>query len=276
MRISRVFAPLRQQISAALTTLLVAGICGSALAETITVGGVGSMTPLLKKLGEEYKKRNPSVDVVVMHPPIGTAGGIRALAGGKLDIALSGRNLKPGEVGQAYPWLQTPLILATNGGKTKGLTSKDIADIYAGRKTTWDGGAQVRVVMRGVAETETAALRSISPEVDVAVSEALKRTDLPIAENDLDAMEVLTRISGSIGTATLGLVKADHSRLTVLSIDGKVPSVKALESGAYPWKRDYFLVTTPAIKPAAVSFLNYLRSAPALKLAREFEYLATR
>lgn len=276
MRISRAFAPMRQQISVVLATLLTAGICSAALADTVTVGGVGSMTPLLKKLGEDYKKRNPSIEVVVLHPPIGTAGGLRALVAGKLDIALSGRSLKPGEVGQAHAWLHTPLVLATNGGKSKGLTSKDIADIYAGRKTTWDGGTQVRVVMRGVAETETAALRSISPEVDVAVSEALKRTDLPIAENDLDAMEVLTRISGSVGTATLGLVKADQSRLTVLSIDGKVPSAKALESGAYPWKRDYFLVTTPAIKPAAVSFLNYLRSPPALKLAREFEYLAVR
>ena len=276
MRISRAFMPMRKQISAVLASFLVAGICTPALAETITLGGVGSMTPLLKILGEEYKKRNPTIDVVVMHPPIGTAGGIRALAAGKLDIALSGRSLKPGEVGQAYAWLQTPLILATNGGKTKGLTTKDVADIFAGRKTTWDGGAQIRVVMRGVAETETAALRSISPEVDAAVAEALKRTDLPIAENDLDAMEVLNRISGSVGTATLGLIKADKSRLTVLSIDGKVPSVKALESGAYPWKRDYFLVTTPAIKPAAVSFLNYLRSAPALKLARDLEYGAAR
>ena len=74
--------PLRQQISALLASLLLAGVCSPALAETITLGGVGSMTPLLKKLGEDYKKRNPAIDVVVMHPPIGTAGGIRALAAG--------------------------------------------------------------------------------------------------------------------------------------------------------------------------------------------------
>ncbi len=59
----------------------------SAAADTITLGGVGSLTPIIQLLGTEYAKKNPGVDVVVIDPPMGSSGGLRALAAGKIDIA---------------------------------------------------------------------------------------------------------------------------------------------------------------------------------------------
>lgn len=248
-------------------------IPGIVLAETVTVGGVGSLSPLFNILGKEYARKNPGVEIVVVHPPLGSSGGLRALAAGKVDIALVGRTLKPEEAGQAKPWLQTPLVLATSGGKTKGLSRAQLADIYAGRRTAWDDGKPIRLVLRGAHESETQSLRAMAPEIDVAVGEALKRPGLPVAENDIEAIEMLDRIYGALGTTTLGLIKAEGARLDLVPIDGVKPSVTALSNGSYPWRRLYYLVSRPTPPPTAAAFLAYLNSPAAWAIARKLDYV---
>jgi phosphate transport system substrate-binding protein len=242
-------------------------------AETITVGGVGSLSPLVRKLADDYGKKNPGVDIVVVHPPLGTRGGMRALASGKIDILLSGRELKPDEAAQSTPWVQTPLVLATNRGKTSGFSRAQLADVYAWRKNTWDDNNPIRLVLRGDQETETRDLRAMSPEIDAAVGTALKRGDLPIAENDLDALDSLTRIPGSFGTTSLGLLTASDSKLVVVPIDGVKPSIKVVEDGSYRWLRHYHLGVAKAPRPAATAFYSWLKSPPAIDAARKLDYL---
>lgn len=244
-----------------------------AVAETITLGGVGSLTPVVKLLGIEYAKKNAGIEINVIHPPMGSSGGIRALAAGKVDVALSGRNTKPDEAGKSKPWLQTPMVLATMGGKSNGLSRSQVADIYGGRKTAWDDNKPIRLVLRGEQETETAVLRSMSPEVNAAVADALKRPGLPIAENDIDAVELLAKISGSLGSTTLGLVTASGTKLTALAIDGVMPSVKTAEDGSYTLVRQFYVVTSPTPSPATAAFVAWLGSPAALALARKHNYL---
>jgi phosphate transport system substrate-binding protein len=195
------------------------------------------------------------------------------LAAGKVDIVLSGRELKAEDAPQALPWLQTPLVLATNRGKTSGLTRAQLADVFAWRKTTWDDNNPIRLVLRGEQESETRDLRSMSPEIDAAVGSALKRGDLPIAENDLEALDMLTRVPGSLGTSSLGLLTASGSKLVVVQIDGLKPSTKLVEDGSYRWLRRYHLGTAKTPSPATTAFYAWLKSAPALAAARKLDYL---
>ncbi len=162
-------------------------------------------------------------------------------------------------------------MLATNS-KQQALTRAQIAEIYGGRKTTWDDRKPIRLVLRGEQETETRLLRSLSPEIDAAVASALKRPDLPVAENDLDAIDALTKITGSLGTTNLGLLKASGAKLNVLALDGIAPSVKTAEDGSYPLMRHFYLVTTSPSTVAA-AFVSWLQSPAALALARQQHYL---
>jgi phosphate transport system substrate-binding protein len=263
-------------ISSRIVTFLAcvgAVVSAPTFAETITVGGVGSLTPLVQKLAEDYSKKTPGVEIVVVSPPLGTKGGIRALAAGKVDILLSGRELKSDEAAQRVPWVKTALVLATNGGKSKGFTSAQLANIYAGRQKNWDDNKPIRLVLRGEQESETRDLRSMSPELDAAVATALKRSDLPIAENDLDALDSLTKIPGSFGTTSQGLLTASGARLSIVPVDGLKPSGKGIEDGSYPWLRHYTLGTSKAPSPAATAFFAWLNSAPALAAARKFDYV---
>lgn len=254
--------------------LLFALLTGQAAAETLTIGGVGGITPLAKQLAAEYARRTPGVEVRVIDPPLGSNGGLRALAAGKVDIVVSGRSPRGAETGQAVPWLRTPLVLATSGGRiSKGLTRTQVADIFAGRTTAWDDRKPIRLVLRGEFESETVALRALSPAVDAAVAGALKRTDLPLAENDLEALDTLQKIPGSLGTSSLGLLRTSGARLTALSIDGVAPSAKTLENGSYPLVRQFLLVTGQNPRPAVAALAAWLKSPTALAIARRYDYL---
>lgn len=264
---------IRTAISSCFRFLLLVVVSSGVAAETVMLGGVGSLTPVVKLLGEEYAKKNAGIEVIVIDPPMGSNGSLRALAAGKIDVVLSGRMPKAGETGQAMAWLQTPLVFATNGGKIKDITRADIVDIYGGRKMAWDDKKPIRLVMRGEQESETRALRSLSSEVDAAVMAALKRGDLPIAGNDLEALVTLAKISGSFGTSSLGLIKASGAKLTVLSLDGLQPSAKAIEDGSYRLVRQYYLVKGANPSPAAAAFVAWLNSPAAMAIVRKLDYL---
>ena len=256
-----------------LAALLIAVLPAPTLAEPVVLGGVGSLTPVAKILGLEYAKKHPGFEFSVIEPPMGTKAGLRALAAGKLDIAIAARPNNPDEAGEAKAWLQTPLVLAMSGDKSMSLTRTQIADIYAGKKTAWDNKKPIRLVLRGDQETETKVLRSMSPAIDLAVTEVLKRRDLPIAENDIEALDALARISGSLGTTNLGLIKVRKAPVAAVTIDGLVPSVSAMEAGLYPWKRQFYLVTGAKPRPATLKFLAWLHSPEALAIARSLDYL---
>lgn len=253
--------------------------CGLALwaslagAQTLTVGGVGSLTPLLQDLVAQYHKQHPQVVVQIVDPPMGSSGALRALAAGKLDLALSGRVLKDTERGAPRPWVQTPLVLATSDAPVKSLDTATITRIYAGEVHTWSNGTPLRLILRGAFESETLMLRRLSPALDAAVMGALQRRDAPVADNDLEALALIGKISGSLGSTSLGLVLSTQSPVHVIALNGRVPSAEALASGEYPWSRPYYLVLPAEVSPALRDFVTFLMSEATMKRVRQMGYI---
>ncbi len=52
-----------------LAALLIAVLPAPILAEPVVLGGVGSLTPVVKVLGEEYAKKYPGFEFSVIEPP---------------------------------------------------------------------------------------------------------------------------------------------------------------------------------------------------------------
>ena len=240
---------------------------------TITVGGVGSITPLMQRLVQQYQAVEQGVQVQLVDPPIGSTGGVRALAAGKLDVVVSGRPLRDNEAGLLQPWLRTPLVLATQGGRLQGLDHDTLVQIFSGQRKTWDDGQPLRLVIRGLFESETQVLMAISPAMKRALEQSVNRHQALMADNDLDAVAKLEKIRGSFGTTSLGLLKTTQSDLTVLPLQGRTPTLEALREGQYPWARPYFLVVRADATPAVQRFVAYLRSPAALDLVQRWGYL---
>ena len=247
------------------------------MAEPIRVGGTGSASPLMQELGAAYRKQHPNDEVRVMFPPPSSGGGVRMLVSGKLDLALSGRPLKQEEqaqVGKIFLYAKTPLVIAGRGGaRSAGFSRSEIADLYAGRLTRWDDGSAIRLIMRSPYESDTLHLRKLSPSVDEAVRLALKRPGMAYAENDLDAVDLLTKTPGSVGTTTLGLLKIGNHSLQMYSLEGVLPTLQNLAEGKYPLSKSIFIVAGRQPSESAMRFIEFLRSPQARDVLRRTGHL---
>jgi phosphate transport system substrate-binding protein len=139
-------------------------------------------------------------------------------------------------------------------------TLAEVLEIYAGRKTTWDDGTALRLILRPAADTDTIALRMLSPEMAHAVERSQEREGLIVAMTDQDAADVLERTGGSIGTTTLAMAVSEKRRIRVLSLSGVRPTTKSVRDGTYPYTKTFHMVTRQAPSPIAARFLRFVRS----------------
>lgn len=257
-----------------LGALLILGlslIATASRAEPLRIGGNGAGSALMERLAQEYKRVEPAAEVRVIMPPLGSGGGLRALSAGEVDIAVVGRALKPDEaalrgVGRGFEYVKTPFVIASNSPKVSDLSLAQLAQIYAGHVVRWPDGSSIRLILRSKFESDTVLMRDFSAEMSAAVDASYERKGMTIADNDIDALDLLAKTPNALGPTTLGLVRIDGRPLTPLRIDGIEPTVKAMSSGAYRWTKSVYLVTASALTPQARKFLAFLHSDRARRL----------
>lgn len=260
-----------------LLTLLLAAVfwAGPARANELRMGGTGSGTALLQLLATDFVSSHPDAHIETVSPALGSSGGIRALTAGKIDLAVLARPLAPGEQRgglRVLPWARTPLVLATSDGELRqGLSVPLLIDILGKRRTTWDNGARIRLVLRIPDEIETVVLSALSPSLKKALDAYLSNPTAVTADTDLDAMNMLERTPGSLGVTTLSLMKVQGSQLKPLPLDGVPPSLETVASGRYPLVKELYLAHGENPPPLLTQFLKWLRSPAVAKKLLELE-----
>lgn len=236
---------------------------GNVHAETLRISGTGGAIGGMRLLAEAFRKAEPGVEVIFPRS-IGSSGGIRAAIAGKLDIGLSARPSSPEEMGQGArqtAYARTAFVFAVNQDVKRSDTNlAEVIDIYAGRKTTWNDGIFLRLILRTSADTDTIALRNISAEMAYAVQQSQKREGLIVAATDQQSADAIERTSGSFGTTTLALVVSEKRRIRILSLSGVTPTTKSVRDGTYPYTKTFFMVTRQAPSPVAARFIRFVRS----------------
>lgn len=249
--------------------IAVLSMAGAALAEPVRIGGTGVGSALFERLAQEYRKSTPGAEINVLMPPLGSNGGVRALRAGGLEIALLGRAPTADESTQlqAETYARTPFVIVVNGPHAPRLSFRELADIYAGRRTQWEDGTPIRLVMRSKNESDMLILRGMAPELNEAVDAAYLRKGLLYADNDLDAIDLVARLPGAIGPTTLGLARLDGRRVNPVVVNGVEASDKLIASGGYPWMKPIVVATSTAPNAAVKGFLGFARSDRGRRLA---------
>lgn len=254
------------------------GLGVRAHAETLKVGGTGSSGPLIRLLFDEFRKELPAARLDLAEPPLGTGGAMRALADGRIDLAIAGRLPKAGEqahVGRHFEFAATPFVMVSADGQRRdGFSLDDLAAVYAGSLMRWDDGAPIRLVLRPSFDADTLELKAMAPAMAAAVEAAAKRPGMVMGRDDLDTLAWLTLTPGSLGPTTLGLLKTNETCLTVFSLNGVKPSVAALKAGAYPWRKTLAVVLPLQPTPLAQRFVDFLRGDKARAVLSRYDYLS--
>lgn len=268
----------RQQVANGVLALCLAFVWSTAVrAETLRVGSTGSAAPLIRLLFEEFRKQAPDAELDLATPPLGSGGALRALVGGQIAFAIIGRPLTPEEkshIGLQFDLAATPFVMASSAGvRRHGFRLDELAAVYKGSLRYWDDGKPIRLVLRASFESDTLQLRSMSPQLDAAMDIAAQRPGMAIGKDDLDTLALLTKTSGSFGPTTLGLLTAAGVRLSLFPLDGIEPSVAAMRSGRYPWRKTLSVVLPQSASPLALRFADFLRGRQTAALMSRYDYL---
>lgn len=208
-------------------------------ADTLTIAATGTAMPMLKILIEDFSKGSPEFKATLLYPPAGSGGAIRGVATGKVDLGVTSRVPKPDAPGadlRAVPWVRTAFVIAAHhADAARNYTLPELAAIWSGATVRWPDGQPIRLLLRSADDADLASLRAMSVEMSRAVDAALVRPGLPRADHDLNNLEILDKVSGAIGSSTLGLLLSSNSRLSVLTVGGVTPSVRTLKDGTYPF-----------------------------------------
>jgi phosphate transport system substrate-binding protein len=259
---------------AAIVGLLLAGAAHAE--EVIRVGGAGSGLGGLKLLGKSFEASHPGTRVEVF-ASLGSSGGIKALVAGSLDVAVSGRALKPEEQKKgatAVQYATTPFVFATNKSVTKrDISSVELEKIYRGEMPKWPDGSQIRLVLRPEGDTDTVIIKSISPALKEAAKTAASRPGMIYAVTDQDCDAALVKTPGAVGPSTLAEIVTEKRRVNILSYHGVKPSVQALAQGKYPLAKPHYLVTTAKSSAAALEFARFVESPRGRALLSRVGYL---
>lgn len=235
-----------------------------AQADSIKIGGTGTGLGAMKWMVQEFNKSRPNAQLIVT-PSLGSTGAIRAVLAEAIDIGISARPVTAEEQRQgasAWAYARTPFVIAT-GAKNKGvgLTLPQLEEIYSGKVSRWPDGSPIRLVVRPDADADTVVMRAFSPEMSTAITAALARTGLKMADTDQDNADALEKLPGSLGTTTLTQIVTENRAIRPLDLDGVTPTLQSLAAGSYRYFKTLHLVTGRNPSPLAKDFVAFVRSS---------------
>lgn len=247
-------------------------LAASVQAEEIRIGGTGAALGTLQMLAQAYAKTQPDVRIAVL-PSMGSGGGIKAVLAGAIQIGVSSRPLSEAEAkagAAAVEYGRTPFVFAAAvTHKASGITTQHLVDLYAGKVDAWPDGSKVRLVLRPVGDSDSEAIKAMSPAMREAKSAAEQRKGMVFAVTDQEAASAIEKVSGALGPSTLALLISEKRGLKALALDGVVPSAQTLANGSYPMFKQLLLVTGPKTPPEALAFVGFVQSAAGREILRQ-------
>ena len=112
---------------------------GKAGSDKVVVAGSSSVTPVMEKLAEAYKKLNPDANIEVQQSDSTT--GVTSTVDGLCDIGMASRALKDSELEQGVVGTVIAndgiAVIVNNESTVTGLTSEQVKGIYMGELTNW-------------------------------------------------------------------------------------------------------------------------------------------
>ena len=246
--------------------------------EIIRINGSGNALDMMKPLIAAYIKTNRNIRIE-MEKPLGSTGATKALLTGALDLAVTSRNIKPEETTKGARQLKygkTPVVIVTEKNVHKsGISTKELEDIFTGKKIYWENGEKIRLVLRPNEDIDTNILRALSDGINKAIDAAHARPGMIMAITDPESYSTIAKTPGSIGTTSLNSIISEKLPLNILSFNGIKPSLKAISNGSYPLAKEINFVTTTKTTPETKRLINYIFSPQGRAIAEKAGVLVT-
>jgi len=244
-----------------LSALLLLGGLAPAWAQNLRVGGSGVGLELSRAITAGFAREQSGIDTWIAES-LGSGGGIKALAAGRLDVAISMRPLKDGEVegGKSVELCRTPWVFYTQAGRSDvSLRQSDLPSLFTSSLPSFAKG-QVRALLRPANESGFQYLEQSFPGLKPAIEAARRNRAAVEAITDQEAMAEVEQSPSLVGFGALAPIVAEKRKLHVVPLDGADPTKLPAD---YPhWSQIYLLVGAGS-SPQGHAFVAYALSGKA-------------
>ena len=197
---------------------------GAASAGELTIVGTGDGIEMLQAVASTYNASHEG-DVVSVPPSIGSGGAVAAVGSDRQKLGRVARSLTDAEKAQGLveaPLVRIPSAIFVHADAgVRGLTSEQVAAIFAGKIENWKdvGGAdlKIRVVRREDTDSTLGVLRASMPGWRDLVITSHSKT----ATTTQDAVGTVRDVPGAIGFGPFSPALAGP--IVVLAVNGRQP-----------------------------------------------------
>lgn len=234
----------------------------------LSIVGSTTVQPLVEQIGVAYRQRYPGVKL-----SIGAGGsvvGIQAVQNGDVDIGMSSRELREGEL---LPGMQRHeiamdvlAVIVHPSNPVDSISLQQLQAIYTGTITNWRelGGPDMPIlpVVREVTSGTRGAFDDIALE-GTGPNEAI--VDVQITDGEVEARVASTE--HAIGYVGFGHIYPDE--IKVLAIDHVLPAQETALDGSYKLRRPLLLLTGSLSRRMAQSFVDFALSPAGQQIVEE-------
>ncbi len=231
----------------------------------VVLDGSTGMLPLAKALASAYQRQAPD-RMIRTGEGLGTGARLRALADGKIQIALASHGLKAEDVQKGNLKVSDvakgAIVFAVNASVPLAqITEAQACAIYAGTIRSWQalGGPDAPIVVLTRPATE------VDPEViraKVGCFKDLKETDAAkVMARGGDMAKALADTPYALGMTSMTVVEQSSGKVKALPLNGIAPTPQNVKSGRYTLTRDFLFVTKGEPAGPVKAFLDFVQSA---------------
>lgn len=232
--------------------------------EKIILDGSTGMLPLAKALASAYRQQVPDAQIEV-GIGLGTGARLKALAEGKIQIALASHGIKPEDVRagdlRVFEAAKGAVVFAVNETVPIANVSEiQACEVYGGKIDNWRplGGSDslVAVLTRPPAEVDPEVIRAkidcFKDLKEVATAKVMPRGG--------DMAKALAETPHALGMTSMTVVEQSGGKVKALSLNGVAPTIANVKSGRYFLTRDFLFVVKGEPVGSTRKFLDFLLS----------------
>lgn len=209
----------------------------------IVIAGAASLVPAAEKFSAGFRERHRRTEIEIR------AGGsnyaVEAVRLGKIDVGLVTRDLSDPEKASFYAQSigrDAIILLSYPGNPVSNLSLPQIRSIYQGKTTDWRevGGEKKGIVP--LTRDKSSALRTIFLQRVFGRGFDGQEKAFAIRASKEKILRTIKRVEGSLGYGIVSPEEAGRQGVTVLAVDGKLPTAADIHSGSYALTRPQFLI----------------------------------
>jgi phosphate transport system substrate-binding protein len=240
--------------------------------QPVMLDGSSGMMPLARALAKSYREQAPDA-VIETGKGLGTGARLRALAEGRIQVALASHGIDPEEVRKrnlrVIEIARGAIVFAVNESvPIADVTEAQVCDIFSGRAATWKavGGPD-----RPIAAF-TRPPNEVDPEVireKIACFRALEQPDsVKVMAHGGEMARALAETPHAVGMTSMTVVEQSAGRVKALRLNGVEATPENVKSGRYPLSRQFFFVVAGEAPPEVEKFIAFVLSPAGERVIR--------